>query len=229
MPRHTGRIGFRIVTDPPRPDATLVDRFRGLPSSLLADAMGRFHFMDPGIAARTGGTICGVAVTVNTRPADNLMVHKAFGLARAGDVLVVSTNGGRAAVLGEILCRAAHAAGFAGAVVDGGVRDVEAIAGFGFPLFSRYVSAGAGHKDGPGEVNVPIACGNTVVMPGDIVVGDADGVVVVPLADAEEVLARVDVLLTRERDRLRRVADGDLLLDEVDATLRARGFDFEAR
>src|ERR1035437_2471777 len=99
----TGFLGFRIISGLPRPDRELVDRFRSLPSSNLADAMGRFRFMDPGIHARTGLPVCGVVVTVSSRPGDNLMVHKALELAEPGDVLVVSTSGNLvSAVFGEI-------------------------------------------------------------------------------------------------------------------------------
>src|SRR5512144_2486277 len=137
-----GKIGFRVRTDVPRPPAALVERFREHASSNLADAMGRFHFMDFGIRPRSGLGLSGVAVTVDARPGDNLMIHKALEVASPGDIV-----------------------------------DVEAITALGFPAFSRAICAGGCDKDGPGEVNSPIACGNTVVMPGDIVVGDDDGVV----------------------------------------------------
>ena len=90
--KQTGRLGFRIVTELPRPTPEVVERFRGVPSSNAADAMGRFHFMDPGIVSRSGVPACGVAVTVNCRPGDNLMVHKALEIAKAGDVVVITTN-----------------------------------------------------------------------------------------------------------------------------------------
>jgi 4-hydroxy-4-methyl-2-oxoglutarate aldolase len=110
-----------------------------------------------------------------------------------------------------------------GLVVDGAIRDVEALSLMRFPAFSRSVSAGGCDKDGPGEINVPIVCGNTVVMPGDIVVGDADGVVVVPQQDAEEVLSLVTALKSRETKRIEEIAGGKIFKSEIDDTLRSKG------
>lgn len=221
---HTGRIGFRIFTDLPRPDATLVDQFKGLASPNLADAMGRFHFMDPGIRMRTGRPLCGRAVTVMARPADNLMVHKAMEIAVAGDVVVVNTSGNTtSAIFGELMGNSAVAARLGGLVVDGAIRDVDGLARLGFPAFSRSISAGGCDKDGPGEINVPIACGNTVVMPGDIVVGDEDGVVIVPQHEAEEVLKLVRALMEREVRRVAEIHAGKVFKGEINDTLRAKG------
>jgi regulator of RNase E activity RraA len=220
----TGGPGFRIRTGLPRPSPSLVEGFAGVPSSSAADAMGRFHFMDPGIVPRTGLPLCGVAVTVSARPGDNLMVHYALEVAEPGDVLVVNTNGNTTgAVFGELMCHTALAAGVGGLVVDGAIRDVDEIRTLGFAAFSRSVSPGACDKDGPGEINVPIACGNTVVMPGDIVIGDSDGVVIVPQDDAEEVLSRVTGIREREAARIRAIADGEVFKPEIRETLRRKG------
>jgi regulator of RNase E activity RraA len=222
--KHTGRIGFRIVTGLPHPDLALVDQFRGQASPNLADAMGRFHFMDPGIQMKTGLPVCGAAVTVMARPADNLMVHKAMEIALPGDVIVVNTSGNTtSAVFGELMGTSAVAAHLAGIVVDGAIRDVDALAGLGFPAFSRSVCAGGCDKDGPGEINVPIACGHTVVMPGDIIVGDRDGVVVVPLAEAEEVLRLVKALKERESKRIAEIHAGTIFKGEINDTMKAKG------
>jgi len=219
-----GAVGFRIVTEVPRTPAELVEAFRGKASSNVGDAMGRFHFMDPGIVMRTGLPVCGVAVTVNARPGDNLMVHKALEVAGPGDVVVVSTNGNTtSAIFGELMGTAAVAAGLGGIVVDGAIRDVGGLEALGFPAFSRSVTPGGCDKDGPGEINVPIACGNTVVLPGDLVVGDEDGVVVVPREDAEVVLERVRVLEANESRRIAAIGAGELYKPDIDETLRARG------
>jgi len=220
----TGKIGFRIFTDLPRPEAALVERFKGLASPNLADAMGRFHFMDPGIRMRTGLPLCGPAVTVMARPADNLMVHKAMEIAVPGDVIVVDTSGNTAsAVFGELMGNSAVAVRLGGLVVDGAVRDVAGLAALGLPVFSRRVSPGGCDKDGPGEINVPIACGNTVVMPGDIIVGDQDGVVVVPLGEAEAVLNLVRALVEREVRRIAEIHAGAVFKGEINDTLKAKG------
>jgi regulator of RNase E activity RraA len=218
------KLGFRIIENTPRPPAELVEAFRGKASSNVADAMGRFRFMDPGIASRTGLPLSGMAVTVNARPGDNLMVHKALEVAQPGDVVVVSTNGNTtSAVFGELMCHTAVGAGIAGIVVDGAIRDVDGLTALGFPAFSRTLSPGACDKDGPGEINVPIACGNTPVMPGDIIVGDQDGVAVVPQEDASEVLERVRALEEREQNRIAAIKAGELFKAEIDEVLRAKG------
>lgn len=219
-----GKIGFRVRTDVPRASADLVARFRDQATSNVADAMGRFHFMDFGIRPRSGLSLCGVAVTVDARPGDNLMVHKALEVAQPGDIVVVNTNGNTtSAIFGELMCRTAVGAKLGGIVVEGAIRDVDGITALGFPAFSRAVCAGGCDKDGPGEVNFPIACGNTVVMPGDIVIGDADGVVVVPREAAEEVLKLVQVLVERERARIAEIDSGMLFKDEINETLRKKG------
>ena len=219
-----GKIGFRIFSNPLRPDAALIDHFRDFASPNIADAMGRFHFMDPQIQSRAGFKLCGVAVTVMTRPGDNLMVHKAIEIATPGDVIVVDTGGNTSnAVFGELMGRAAVAVELGGLVVDGAIRDIEALVAIGFPAFSRAVSAGGCHKDGPGEINVPVVCGNTVVMPGDIVVGDPGGVVVVPQGDAAEVLRLVNTLKEREIRRILEIESGQVFNPDIDATLKAKG------
>jgi len=218
------KLGFRIIADVPRPPADLVGAFKGKASSNLADAMGRFHFMDPGMVNRTRLPLCGVAVTVNARPGDNLMVHKALEIAQPGDVVVVSTNGNiTSAVFGEIMATTAVEAKLGGIIVDGAIRDVDGMEKLGLPAYSRSVTPGGCDKDGPGEINVPIACGNTVVMPGDIVVGDEDGVAVVPRVNAAEVLKLVQGLEEREKKRIAAIKAGDLFKAEIDESLRAKG------
>ena len=219
-----GRIGFRIFPSPPALDTSLVDAYKGLASSNVADAMGRFNFMDPGIQSRSGLPLCGLAITVNARPGDNLMVHKALQLAAPGNIVVVSTNGNTtSAVFGELMCRTAVAQKIGGLVVDGAIRDAQGIAALGFPAFSRTLTPGGCDKDGPGEINVPISCGGAVVNPGDIVVGDSDGVAVVPRADAAEVLELVRALVKNEERRIAEIQAGGVFKADIDETLRKKG------
>src|SRR5437016_10105018 len=118
----SGRIGFRILTNPTRPDPDLVRQFADFASPNLADAMGRFHFMDPEIQSRTGLRLCGVAVTVMARPGDNLMIHKAMEIAQAGEIIVVNTSGNTTnAVFGELMGNSAVAARLGASVVDGAI------------------------------------------------------------------------------------------------------------
>jgi regulator of RNase E activity RraA len=221
---NVGKLGFRVLPSPPRISDELLGRFRGLASSNLADAMGRFNFMDPGIRQRSGLPLCGLAVTVNCRPADNLMVHKALQVAEPGDIVVVATSGNTASsVFGELMCHTAVARRIGGIIVDGAIRDIDGITRLGLPAYSRTVSPGGCDKDGPGEINVPISCGNTVVTPGDIVVGDGDGVAVVPRAHAEEVLRLVAELVDREEKRIAEIAAGKVFRADVDELLRKHG------
>jgi regulator of RNase E activity RraA len=221
---HAGMPGFRVLPAPRRISAALLERYRGLASSNVADAMGRFGFMDPGIRSRSGLALCGLAVTVQCRPADNLMVHKALQVATPGDIVVVSTCGNTtSAVFGELMCTTAAAAKLGGIVVDGAIRDVDGITRLGMPAFSRTVCPGSCDKDGPGEINVPISCGGTVVSPGDIIVGDADGIAVVPRAMAAEIVELVLQLMDREKKRIAEIGAGKIFKAEIDETLRKKG------
>lgn len=224
MSSNKGKLGFRVLPTPTRLDPALVARFRGLAAANLADAMGRFGFMDPGIQSRTKLPLCGLAVTVLCRPADNLMVHKALQVAEPGEIVVISTCGNvTSAVFGELMCTTAVEKKLGGIIVDGAIRDVERIGVLGLPAFSRSVCPGGCDKDGPGEINVPISCGGTVVMPGDIIVGDEEGVAVIPRDRAEEVLELVNALMDRELARIAEIRSGVLYKSEIDDSLRKKG------
>ena len=218
------QFGFRILPAPARLPAALVERFRGLAAANLADAMGRNHFMDGEIRQRSGLPLCGLAVTVYARPGDNLMVHKALQVATPGDIVVVNTGDNHnGAVFGGMMCEVAVAAKLGGIVVDGAIRDVGDIMALGFPAYSRSVCIGSCDKDGPGEINVPISCGGTVVMPGDIIVGDGDGIAVVPRELAAEVIELVAKVMEYEKKRVAEIRAGSPWFPAVDATLRAKG------
>src|SRR5262245_57216378 len=214
------KLGFRVLAAPPRLPDDLVERFRGLASPNVADAMGRFNFMDPGMLMRTDLPLCGRAVTVNSRPADNLMVHKALQVAEPGDIVVVSTCGNTtSAVFGGLMGETAAAKRLGGIIVDGAIRDVDDLTRLAFPVFSRTVSAGGCDKDGPGAINIPISCGGAVVSPGDVIVGDGDGVAIVPYAHAAEVADLVAQLIERERARIAEIHSGTLFRPDVDELL----------
>jgi regulator of RNase E activity RraA len=121
------------------------------------------------------------------------------------------------------MCHSAVAARLGGLVVDGAIRDGEAIAALGFPVFSRSVCPGGCDKDGPGEINVPVACGGVVVMPGDVVIADADGVAVVPHEQAEAVLVALDALMEREHARVEEIHAGQIFRSDIDDALRRKG------
>ena len=186
--------GYRVYTEVNRPDRALVKRFEEHGSADLSDVLHKSGTMDAEIAQvyRPMTKVVGTAVTVSI-PTGALSVWKeAIQQSQAGDVLVVNAYGNpTTAVLGANICRGMLHRGLAGMIVDGAIRDVSELRGDGFPVLARSIATAAGPSTGPGEVNVPIACGRAVVHPGDIVVADEDGTVVIRPADAEDILQRV--------------------------------------
>lgn len=222
---YEGKIGFRIFVNEKIWDSSVVSELAKIPIPNIADAMGRFRVMDPGIQQRIPEVrLAGTAVTVMVRPGDNLMVHKAMEMARPGDIIVVNTCGNTtSAVWGELMTASALAAGIAGLVVDGAVRDTQEIKKQGFPVFSRSLSASGCDKDGPGEINCPISCGSLVVMPGDIILGSHDGIVVVPPEDAKEVLQKAISIQNREEKRISEIESGKIFKPEINEKLKEQG------
>jgi len=170
-------IGFRILERPRKVSAEVVAQFRALPVANVSDSM--FRLTAGGARLRPmhdGGVLAGPAFTVKTRPGDNLMVHKALDLAEPGDVLVVDAGGDLTnAIIGEIMSAYGQARGLAGIVIDGAIRDADSIRAGRFPVYAAGVTHRGPYKDGPGEINVPIAIGGMVVRPGDLIAGDHDG------------------------------------------------------
>ena len=187
-------IGNRFFTEVKRPDRALVEGFRNLPSSNINDEMNRLfcmhdyiHLLNPASAKLS---MVGTAITVRAPIGDNLMFHQALDMAQAGDIIVVDgASGVNRSLAGEIMMRFAQEKGLAGIVVDGCLRDLDGIEKLTMPIYAKGITPQGPFKNGPGEVNVPIACGGQVVFPGDILVGDLDGIVVIRPQDAEEVLA----------------------------------------
>jgi len=192
--------GWQVVHDAPRASHDLVSRFQGQGTGPICDALGRFGALDYQIKPLDPQMqVAGTALTVWTRPCDNLAVYKALELAQPGDVLVITTEDyTNNTIWGELTTLIAKARGIAGMITDGTVRDAQAIRASGLPVFARGLTPNSPLKHGPGKINVPIVCGGATVHPGDIIVGDADGVVVVPLAHAEEVLEQVAAIEKKE-------------------------------
>ncbi len=201
---------WAIVTDDHRPDPASVAALAALPTTQIADCGGPVAVIGPGIARLAGaGEFCGPALTVWTKPGDILYVLKAPDLARPGDVLVVD-SGGRAdaAVLGDIVSGALSRAGVVGTVVDGAIRDLDGIDEVGTPTFARNAHPATGSNEGPGAINVTVQVGGVVVRPGDVVRGDASGVVVVPREHLDEVLALTGAVGDRETTWLETIRGG---------------------
>lgn len=192
-------------------DAAVIQRFATLPSANVADAMERLGVVDPHVRAIwPGARVVGPAFTVLTRGGDNLFLHKALDAVQPGEVIVVNGQGDESrALLGELMAARAKMRGVAGFVIDGAVRDAASLAASGMPVFARAVSPAGPYKHGPGALGKAIAVGGVVVAPGDIVLGDADGVVVVPQAEALAVLAEAEAINVRERARLSAIMSDD--------------------
>jgi len=221
-------IGFRILPMPARPAKKLVKALGAMVTAHLSDNMNRLYAGGTSLRPmHRGGKLCGPAFTVRAAPGDNLMVHKAIDIAAPGDVIVVDAGGDLTqAIIGDIMSSLAEKRGIAGFVIYGAIRDSAEIGARRFPVYACGVTHRGPYKNGPGEINTTIALGGMVVNPGDIIVGDADGVVSVPQAHAEEVLALAKVQLAKETAALKAIAEGKADRRWVDETLRARGCDF---
>jgi 4-hydroxy-4-methyl-2-oxoglutarate aldolase len=220
------RPGLIINTFFERPDATLVGRFASASTGYIGDALGRSGALSGDIKPVVDVVhMCGTAVTVEAPPGDNLVVWKALSLAQPGDVLVVATDSHRShSVWGDMAGRLAASKGLAGLVTDGAVRDVAGLREIGLPTFSAAITPNSPEKDGPGKVNVPIACGGRVVCPGDIIVGDVDGVVVVPRDIAESVAEELERISRYEEERSAAISAGGGVPDWVDKKLESLGY-----
>jgi len=218
--------GFRIRTNGLRPSQEILDGFREFPTPDISDLMNRLYTMTPAIHNVTNPhlKILGPACTVRVFPGDNLMVHKSLDIAKPGDIVVVDAGASPMnAVLGDLVTTKARHRGIAGFVVDGLVRDIDGILDVGIPVFARGVTPIGPLHRGPGEVNYPIQCGGIVVHPGDIIVGDMNGVVVVPMEVAENILQRLQARKETEAEYLAAVKRGDFSNEWVDRMLVEAG------
>jgi RraA family protein len=219
--------GFRVRTDFERPDAALVERFGAYPTPDISDLMNRLYTMATTIrnVTRPELRLLGPACTVKVFPGDNLMVHKSLDVSRPGDVIVVDASSSMmTAVLGDLVSMKARHRGIAGFVVDGLVRDIPGISTLGdFPVFARGITPIGPLHRGPGEVNFPISAGGIVVHPGDVIVGDDNGVVVVPRGSAEDMIDRLDQRSATDAEYLASVARGEFSNEWVDDVLRGHG------
>ena len=219
-----------IVRNIERPDAAAVKLLGELGVATVHEAQGRRGLMKPYLrpiypAAKASGP----AVTVLCHPGDNLMIHAAVEVCRPGDVMVValvaeSTDG----MFGELLATSLRAHGVAGLVIDAGTRDVEDITAMNFPVWSRAISAQGTVKETAGSVNVDVVCGGAIVHPGDVIVGDADGVVVVPRAHAADVAKLGEQRRAKEERSRESLRSGELGLDMygLRAKLAALGVEY---
>lgn len=219
-------LGFRIL---PRihTSPSLVSLFEGLPASIISDNMSRLSgslHLRP--YHRPGTTLLGTALTVRVRSGDNLMIHKALDMAEPGDIIVVDAGGDLTnSLFGELMMSYAMQRKLGGVVLNGAVRDADIIAAGSFPIYAAGVTHRGPYKDGPGEINVPIALDGMVIQPGDLVIGDADGLLCVPHDDVEQVLAACREKVALEQKTITNIRAGKHDTSWVDARLKAIGCD----
>ncbi len=204
-----------IVRTIARADPGDISRLGAAGVATVHEAQGRSGLLRPYMRPIYGAArVAGSAVTVLCGPGDNLMIHAAIAVVQPGDVLVVTTvSESTDGMFGELMAQSCLAHGVAGLVIDAGVRDTTEITALGFPVWSKAVSAQGTSKTIAGSVNVPIVCAGAAISPGDVIVGDADGVVVVPRDSAQALVAAVDQRLAKEDRTRERLKAGELGLD----------------
>ena len=221
-------LGFRILQ---RRRAVAVEdarRFLDIPVANVSDCMSRMSAGGADLALLNSAPttrMAGPALTVRTRPGDNLVIHKALTMIEPGDILVIDAGGDLTnAVMGEIMVTAGMARGLAGLVVHGAVRDAAFLRAGSLPVFARGITHRGPYRDGPGEVNVPVCIGGMVISPGDLVLGDADGVLAIPINDVEDVFEAALKRSDFEAAALQKIASGQRDDSWIDTQLAARGY-----
>ena len=218
-------IAVRTISRAPQP---VIDRLAAAGVATVHEAMGRSGLMKPHIRPiQEGKSIAGSAITVLAQPGDNWMIHVGVELALPRDILVVGVTADNTdGMFGDLLATSAMARGIAGLVIDAGCRDVKILRDMAFPVWARAISARGTVKETPGAVNVPIVCAGETVQPGDVIVADDDGVVIVPRAEAEAVAIAAELRIAKEETYRQRFAAGELSLDVADlrGKLAERGF-----
>ncbi|MEU6601705.1 4-carboxy-4-hydroxy-2-oxoadipate aldolase/oxaloacetate decarboxylase [Streptomyces flaveolus] len=204
-----------VVRNHLRAEREIVDALAGFGVATVHEAQARTGLLDPALRpVWSGAHIAGTAVTVSVPPADNWMLHVAVEQCREGDVLVVApTSPSSAGYFGELIATAVAARGVRGLVIDAGCRDIAELRQMGFPVWARHISAFGTVKETLGDVNTPIVCAGQRIAPGDVIVADDDGVVVVPRYEAATVLAASQAREEREAVVRKRYAGGELSLD----------------
>jgi len=221
-------IGFQICKRTRKVSADIVAKFRELPVANISDSMSRMTAAGAKLRPiHAGGVLGGPAFTVKTRPGDNLMVHKALDIAEPGDIVVVDGGGDLTnSLIGEMMTAHAQQRGIAGIVIYGAIRDYDVLHAGHYPVFAAGVTHRGPYKDGPGEINVPIAIDGMVIAPGDLVVGDGDGLVCVPYEQTAEVLKATEAKHAAELKQIEAIKAGKSDRAWVDAALTRLGVKF---
>ncbi|NNB83830.1 RraA family protein [Pseudomonas aeruginosa] len=221
---HSWPTGYIISPEAPAIDARWLESFRGMPSAIISDCLGR-NVGGLGLKPFHGPHhMCGRALTVRVRPGDNLMILKAIQMAKPGDVLVIDGSGDQTrAVIGGIMRAMALKTGIAGIVVNGAIRDWDDWIKGELPVFALGCVHRGPSTDGGGEINVSVSCAGLVVHPGDLVIGDSDGVVAASPVELDSLLARCGELLEREESLMQTIDAGTFDPGRFDDLLRTKG------
>ena len=218
-------IGFRILERKKKVTLDIAKEFLTLPVANVSDSMWRLTAGGSRLRPmHKSGQMAGPALTVKSRPGDNLMLHKAIDMAEPGDIIVCDAGGDLTnSLMGELMLAHAIKRGVGGFVLDGAVRDVEAFLEVNLPVFAAGVSHRGPYKDGPGEINVSVAIDGMVIEPGDLVIGDWDGVLSIPLDDVESILKKTNEKQAAEAVDMAKIEAGEWDRSWVDKTLKDRG------
>ncbi|MFY9285904.1 MAG: hypothetical protein WAO64_04765 [Tissierellaceae bacterium] len=219
------QIGLTINPDITRSDKGILEKFKEIGTCAISDAMKGFNTMHHSIKPVYEQTkFAGNAITVRMSSADNLMLHKAIGLAKEGDIIVVDTCGCVSnSILGEMMTISALKNGVSGIVIDGGIRDILELKEMKAPVFARCVTPSLGRKNAPGEINTPISSGGVAINPGDIIVGDANGIVVVKLSMAEDILGLAEEKVEQDKKWYEDIQKGVTIRSDIEEDLRNNG------
>lgn len=203
-------VGCRIYTKINRPDPALIEAFKGIPVANIDDCMGRIASCGSSLKAMNKSPMYGTAFTVKAPEGDNLMFHKAIELAQPGDILVIAAGGSmHRALCGEIMSYESRKKGIAGFIVDGCIRDIDEISTFtDFPVYAKGVTPNGPYKNGPGEINVPVSVCGQVICPGDILIGDQDGVLVIKPEEAKELAEKAAAVHKLEEEQINNIHTG---------------------
>ena len=220
--------GCKIITQIQRPSKELVDLFKDIPVANIDDCMNRTAALNYQIRPFNKSSLLGTALTVKVPEGDNLMFHKAMDMAQPGDVIMIDAGGDpHRAIFGGLMAAYCKVRGIVGIVVDGSVRDADELEEMeDFAIYAKGVTPNGPYKNGPGEINTPICVGGILVYPGDIVVGDQDGVVVIRPEDAPQIAAAARGVVAKEAKLMEGILRGDYVRPWVDAKLEEIGCEY---
>ena len=201
-------VGCKIIKTIERPDKSLVEAFKGMPVANIDDCMNRTAAVRSDICPLNKAPLLGTAFTVKVPEGDNLMFHVAMDMAQPDDVIVIDAGGdANRAIFGELMITYCQKRGLAGVIVDGAIRDSDEIAAMDFPVYAKAAIPNGPYKNGPGEINTVISFGGKIVRPGDIIVGDGDGIVVIKPEEAADIAAATKKVMEKEAGIMKHIVE----------------------